>query len=267
MLYVNCLIFLCFIILCILFYNNLNRELYTNVPSPYFFDKCYIINLPETKIGSNRWNRIKNIHPFSEKGERFNGIYGKTYNYTNELKLNIIKKKWDYGKWKTRGKQSQIINMSDSEIGVALSHYNIWNYMIKKNIQSILVVEDDATRIAPNFMEKCNYIMKKVPDNWDIILFGFWCHMGNDGTKINDDVWKVNNFCLLHCYLINIKGANKLMNELPINMPVDSWLSSKSNKINIYRHNFIRSYKQSNPSSILIRQGIIDKQNINTNNF
>ena len=49
-------------------------------------------------------------------------------------------------------------------------------------------------------------------------------------------------------------------------MPLDSWISSKSNQIKIYRHTFSRNNKYK-PSSLLIRQKRDAKQIVNTNNY
>ena len=159
--------------------------------------------------------------------------------------------------------------MTPSEIGVALSHYNIWKKLENKNMynKGILVIEDDASRISKDFIKKFNLIMKNVPHDWDIILFGFTCHKGNKGKQINKIIWKVEDFILLHCYLINPKCFKKIKNLLPINAPLDTWLSQKSDVLNIYRHNFISNKKAKNPSSKLIKQRGEDKQNVNTNNF
>ena len=89
---------------------------------------------------------------------------------------------------------------------------------------------------------------------------------GDNGYKINKDFYKVKDFALTPCYLISLNGANKLLKLLPIDRPVDSWLSHVSNKINIYRHNIIRPYSKY-PSSSLVRQSTIKSQIAHTNNF
>ncbi len=80
------------------------------------------------------------------------------------------------------------------------------------------------------------------------------------GSKFTD------NFVLLHSYLITYEGAKKLLSQIPINMPLDSWISSKSRKINIYRHNLAKNQSW-RPSSLLIRQQRDAKQIVNTNNY
>lgn len=257
-------------LLCIIFLKNKkeNFEVNTNNQLEKFkkiFSKCLIINLPETKIGQERWQKIKRIYPLNHIGKKFNGVYGKYYDYNPEIEQGIVTKKWDFGKWKYG--ISDKINMSDPEIGVILSHYYIWDSIERNNLESIMVIEDDASKLSKDFIPRCLETMDYVPNDWDIILFGFACHKGNKGTQVNNVIWKVEDFILLHCYLINKKAVKKIKKMLPINMPLDSWLSSKSNKLNIYRHNFVKSKRAKNPSSRIIRQAGLDKLNINTNNL
>jgi GR25 family glycosyltransferase involved in LPS biosynthesis len=157
--------------------------------------------------------------------------------------------------------------MSEGEIGISLSHYYLWKNMIINNIQTCLVLEDDARNVHSNFEDIFINTMNNVPLDWDIVLFGFWLHRGEKGKKINNNIWKVKDFVLAHCYLINIKCVKKLMSLLPINEPLDTWLSSQTDNINIYRHNILRIQNSKRPSSSLIRQIIIKKQIKNTNNW
>ena len=57
------------------------------------------------------------------------------------------------------------------------------------------------------------------------------------------------------------------MNEIPINMPIDSWVSSVSDKVNIYRHNYINP-NNGKPIGNLILQNLQLKSEIShTNNW
>ena len=233
-----------------------------NLNHQTFFDKCFIINLEKTSIGQRRWKRIKSTAPFDRFGERFPGVDGKAKkSFAQEISANILRDKWDHGLWQSK-QQSHMVPMSQGEMGIIMSHYGIWKQMLKKEIGSVLVLEDDASKVAPDFMEKVYETMRNIPADWDIVLFGFWCHDNEKmGKKVNDKIWKVESFVLMHCYLINMKGARKLMGMLPIDKPLDTWLSSKSDEINIYRHNYLSK----NRSSRLIRQALVDKHNVNTN--
>ena len=67
---------------------------------------------------------------------------------------------------------------------------------------------------------------------------------------------------MLHSYIISRKGAKKLLNLLPINMPIDSFISNNSDTINIYRHNYVK-----NNHSYLISQNFETGQIVHTNNL
>lgn len=259
--YINLLIIILIIIILII-----NRIKSIENFGNYTHDKCYMINLKETKEGKKRWNIIKNHNYWKNIDiERVSGINGNKINIDDYEKKNIIKKVWNYGKWKNN--DDEYIKMSNGEIGCCLSHLKVWNKIVKNNIKKTLILEDDPIIIGKNLNRRLKLIMKYVPNNWDIILIAFWLHKGDEGKKINKYIHKVKDFALTPCYLISLKGAKKLIKLLPFDKPVDSWISSKSNKINIYRHNFIRSYKSKTPSSSLIRQSTIKSQIEHTNNF
>ena len=231
----------------------------------------YVINLKETDEGQRRWKAIKNIPEFKGKLQRFSGIYGKRYNPSNEIKNNIITSSWNYGKWKYNNK-NLYVKMEYGEIGVALSHYKLWKKISNMDKNSkILILEDDAIRLAPNIQQYVSYYMSQLPSDWDIFLLGFWLHKGDDGEKINKDISKVKSFVLMNSYIITPKGAKKLLKRLPINAPLDTWVSMQSEYINIYRHHmtyrdlFLREKRL--PRSILVRTKSKKSQIKHTNNW
>lgn len=233
-------------------------------PLSNLINKFYVINLSETSEGRRRLKVIKQHNILSKYIERFAGIYGKTHNYNNEIKRGIIQKSWDFGKW--HGDNSKMIEMTDGEIGVSLSHYYLWKKIVDEKIPVTMVLEDDGIDLHPHFEELVIENMKYLPEDWDVFLLGYWLNKGLNGKKINEKIYKVDDFVLAHCYLITYEGAKKYLNSLPINMPLDSWMGNKSNYVNIYRHNFARN-KKYKPSSLLIRQKRDAKQIVNTNNY
>ena len=75
----------------------------------------------------------------------------------------------------------------------------------------------------------------------------------------------------MNSYMITPKGAQKLLEKLPINAPVDTWVSLQSHYVNIYRHHmtyrnmFLQEKK--NPRSILIRTRSQKSEIKHTNNW
>jgi len=235
-----------------------------NKKKAYPYDITFVINLTETAEGRRRWDIIRKIKKFHNV-HRFPGVYGKKYNYIKELENGIITESWDIGKWK--GQDSKIIVMDKGEIGINLSYYKLFNKIVKDNISTALILEDDAINLDPNFETILNEHYSLLPDDWDIFLLGFWLHQGDNGYEvIPGKIHKVRDFVLLHSFIISNRGAKKLLNHLPIDMPMDSWISKWAHiDINIYRHNYIQTSK--NPTSKLIKQKRHAKQIKNTNNW
>jgi GR25 family glycosyltransferase involved in LPS biosynthesis len=237
----------------------------TNTKTTHPYDITFIINLNETAEGRRRWNIIRKIKQFHNI-HRFPGVYGKKYNYIKELENGIINESWDIGLWKDQ--ESKIIIMDKGEIGINLSYYRLFNKIVKDNIKTALILEDDAIDLDPNFENIVNEHYKLLPEDWDIFLLGFWLHRGDNGHEVvPGKIYKVRDFVLLHSFIISNKGAKKLLNHLPIDMPMDSWISKWAHiDINIYRHNYILQDRV-NPVSKLIRQKRDAKQIKNTNNW
>ena len=54
--------------------------------------------------------------------------------------------------------------------------------------------------------------------------------------------------------MLTLTGAKKLLALGTINMPLDTWISSNSKFLEIYRHTYINDTNLLNPSSALIWQ-------------
>ena len=230
--------------------NQNNKDSLLDIKTHHIFDKSYLINLETTKLGKRRWNQFRKKNFYYPYTTRFNGINGKLYDFQNEIKNNIITTEWDYGKWKN--KKSKIISITKGEIGVSLSHYYIWKHIVDYSYNIVLIQEDDSV-CDINTDIIVSDLIPNLPSNWDIFLLDFWLHSGNNDTQVNENIWKVKDFVLMNCYIINLKGAYKLLKNLPISKPLDTWLSKLSDKINIYRHNHINKNWDS-PKSSLVKQ-------------
>ena len=215
----------------------------------------YIINLDVTEEGKRRLPIIQGIFP---NAKRFPATYGKNFDFTPYYD-SVLTKTWDHGKWKT-GK-SNMIEMSDGEKGIIMSHYNLWTKIAKEK-EPHIILEDDASGVNSNTQIVLDEILETLPKDYDIYLLGF---IDLEPINITNLHSKVKSFVLLHSYIITPEGAKKLLEQLPINMPIDTWLSSISDKINIYRHNFGNMGKKNRFIGRLITQKRNEKQIVNTN--
>jgi glycosyl transferase family 25 len=64
------------------------------------------------------------------------------------------------------------IKMPNGAIGCSMSHLKLLETALEKNMEHILIVEDDITFLNPSlFIEQFNKCITKLDNNWDVILF------------------------------------------------------------------------------------------------
>lgn len=236
----------------LVFPKSIQEHFSEQIKFPY---PTYVINLEETQEGKDRLPIIQGIFP---DAKRFPATYGKKFDFKPYYD-SVLTKTWDHGKWKSN--ESNIVEMSDGEKGVLMSHYNLWTKIAKEK-EPHIILEDDAIGVNSNTQMVLKEILETLPKDYDIYLLGF---IDLEPINITNLHSKVKSFVLLHSYIITPKGAKKLLEQLPINMPIDTWISSISDKINIYRHNFGNSGKKNRFIGRLITQKRKEKQIVNTN--
>ena len=218
---------------------------------------CFIINLTETDEGRRRWTIISSKYP---NAQHWKGCYGKEYDMEPEIANGVLTPDWDWGMWKHG--QSKIIQMTPGELGVIISHYGLWKKIADGN-EPVLILEDDAIKTDGSSQSRIDLIMSDLPSDFDIYLIGY---LDLKPRPFNDSIHnRVDEFVLMHSYVVSPKGARKLLDSLPVNMPLDTWISSLSDKLKIYRHNFYSIGKQNRLSSLIISQKREAKQIENTN--
>lgn len=205
------------------YYTPLKKEL-----NKVLCDEMYLINL------DRRPDRLKKTM----------GIL-KDYNYNNVVRFKAIDSSTftddeisSYTQFYARNpiydnKRTEHHQLSRGAIGCYLSHLELWKDMTKNKKEKIVVFEDDTLpTINKNEIYK---LLEKVPEDWDIILFG---GIYRDYNHVFDEIYKLNSFFCTHAYIIrNTKNVEKLITEaLPMDMQIDSYLSklSKEGKLNIY---------------------------------
>tara|TARA_Y100000389_G_scaffold24325_3_gene21025 strand:- start:10092 stop:11045 length:954 start_codon:yes stop_codon:yes gene_type:complete len=104
--------------------------------------------------------------------------------------------------------------------GCFLSHVGVYNEFMKSDKPYCLIFEDDAEFKTSTFKQDVNRHMGNVPDDWDIVLFGFHTaddlHYGkNQDTFLKDNIFhNLEHFTGLHGYLINKRSCAKLMEKV-----------------------------------------------------
>ena len=221
--------------------------------------KSYIINLEKDKnkydLCLKRLQKI-NLNP----PERFDAIYVKDEydDYIKSITYPSVQYTIKYG----RNAHNNI--GSKGAIGCYLSHIALWKKLLESDQDMFLIFEDDVdlNNNIDNLMVKTNdYINTINKKNWDVIFLGYSLIslLNNDIQDIPDDKYKITNIIYgLHAYIINKKGATKLLEKaLPIVDQLDSYMSYMAimRDVNMYK-----------PTELLFIQNNIKASSIQTDN-
>ncbi len=190
-------------------------------------DKIFIINLPQR---IERLEKIKNLLQKLDfdNYEIYNAIDGKNL---SESKINDLLSITSLNSLYTQAQNHKDIR-SKGAIGCYLSHYNLWNEMIKRNYDNVLIIEDDA-ETDNNYHEIISFI-NSIPNNYDIALlswFNLWFDKleNKKNIKVINEYWrqyKSINIFGTAAYMLNKNGAKKLIkNAMPINYQVDAYIN------------------------------------------
>jgi len=175
------------------------------------FQEIYCINL-ERRI--DRWN--ESLNEFDKHNlnvKRFNAFDG------NEL--------------------HPLSGLNSGQLGAIYSHRGILQYAKENNLNSILILEDDV-QFDENVNQKFLSIYERVPDDWDVILFG-GNHSGNNPwskgtlTQVADNVFRVTYSLALHCYAVKSTVYDLAIDTLSkMNNTNDALFAEIQSQINCY---------------------------------
>ena len=118
-------------------------------------------------------------------------------------------------------------NMTEGEIGCALSHYFIWKKIIDEGIGRVLILEDDFVICDEHVVNKINQIKIE----YDFVYLGRK-KMSNKNEERYDIIVKPEFSYWTIGYIITLEGAKKLYNNTYINnlIPVDEYIPIMYNK-------------------------------------
>lgn len=227
------------ILLVFIYTNKDSQEYFTNIKNSNSelnvddFD-IYLINMDKN---TDRLNKFTNNYNMTDlilkKFKRFSAIVGKDLNlieFTSPVGYKQILET------EKTGYRKHHYDITRGAVGCYLSHLSIYKKMIDNNSKYCLIFEDD-TKIATDFYSRLEYGISKIPQDWDIFLLGVMCLK----CDIDKDYIKITRFWGLHSYMINRKGASKLIEYLdkPISKQIDADISLliKRGILNVYAIN------------------------------
>jgi len=177
-------------------------------------DKVFVINLEKEKERLQAFDKQMSKNKINY--ERFNAVEG----------VKVLKD----------DRLSDYCNTfcTDGMKGCALSHRSIWETMVKNGYRNIMICEDDAM-IPDTFDRDFQNVYYHIPKDYDILYLGclFGCKddsslnklvtkvNGYEPQDVNDKVVEVKGTVGLHCYILSLEGARKLVQH-PITFHIDA---------------------------------------------
>ena len=102
--------------------------------------------------------------------------------------------------------------LKKGEIGCSLSHWNCWSYIVKTNVGTSLILEDDVT-FLDGFTTKLESTLNKLNNhhpNWDLLYLGREPLQRDE--YVCDGIVKPGYSFGTFAYMITYNGAQKLLN-------------------------------------------------------
>ena len=197
--------------------------------------RTFVINMDKDV---ERYNKIASYYHNSDLSElpleRYSAVVGKNVEPSDWLTDDAIS---DFNQVLNNGHRTHHYQLTYGGIGCFLSHYNLAKQLLseKKNVDAYIVFEDD-TAIPRNLLSHIEKNISELPEDWDYLLF---YTIRANGEPITNKLNKLKSFWGLNGYIINKKGARKLVEETNANKidgQIDSYLSRmiQQNKMNVY---------------------------------
>lgn len=108
-------------------------------------------------------------------------------------------------------KGGYIIKMA--QVGLALSHYMVWNVCLQHGDDSFLILESDS-EFPENWKSKLDQAIADAPEDWDVILAGNSNCSDKPQTHIKGEIYEVKYPFCTHAMLIRFKALQTLIESV-----------------------------------------------------
>jgi len=196
--------------------------------------KAFYINLDKnTKRNKDFLASYKKSDMHDVGLTRFNAILGKTVNFESWLTPDAIEELHQTEETKERIYHYQL---TYGGVGCFLSHYMLAKQLLEDDSVDYYIIFEDDVSLLNKSLSIIRHYLRTAPDDWDIIQFAK-ARIANYTRQGAFN--KPSGFWGMYCYLINKKGAQKLVDEVQSNRidgQIDAYLSrmAQQKKINIY---------------------------------
>lgn len=225
----------------------------SNGQLPPIFDEINFYSCINLAERPDKWRafqkRAAYVHPnFAKLVKRFDAVNGKQMLSEGRYDENYVKLDWDAS---LNAKYSPKIRpgpktMTAGEVGCALSHVELWKTLASQESSPetnavMMVLEDDAVFSSAGgknrFAEVLTQAMKSLPSEWDMLYLGFSSrgerqYLETKTTKEKPpesqytvELYQPEYGYHTHAYLITKRAALTLLDNLPVQGPIDVWLA------------------------------------------
>jgi glycosyl transferase family 25 len=139
--------------------------------------------------------------------------------------------------WIKQGKAAYGCRLNRGQLGCYDSHVRVWEYIVKQNLQTTLILEDDAniryTHATYKSIRDGLDEAKQLNIQWDLFYLGR--SRLDIHTKYSSKLVKPKGCCGLFAYVLTLKGAKLLLeHSKPYRIPVDVLVANlhDSNRLN-----------------------------------
>ena len=170
----------------------------------------YFINLD--RATRRRDNVYKQFKDQGLNGQRFPAVNGQEIHLDDPSYQSYLRHmKWWYEKDHKR----------KGHFACFLSHMKIYETFLQSDKEYCLIFEDDVEFLNKTFKRDVMNHMRHVPEDWDIVLFGYHIDdsdrrvkKGNAGSRLIHNILNITYFTGLHGYMINKRSAQILYSHL-----------------------------------------------------
>ena len=175
----------------------------------------FVINLERNR--QRREFALQKLADLGLKGEIFPAVDGKT------LDLNELKSKAVYDDAVAHDKFSR--SLSRGEIGCSLSHLRLYKKIVDEDIDTALILEDDAM-FVDDVRKQLTGLLGRLPSDSDLVQLIYEC---KDHSPIAPGLVRFHSRSCMPVasagYLIRKSGARKMLAEgYPVRYPADSFI-------------------------------------------
>ena len=188
------------------------------------------LNVPAIFINLDRRpDRLKHclaqLRPQFETLQRHSAIDGRYVDTIRETRLSPFYDLAENKRWDQNIRMLHTRRMSYGEIGCCISHRNVWELALGRNLPMVAIFEDDVLVHNRNFKTRVRNALNALPHDWDVLYLGYMNTNGiGESVKGTDSLRKVTFLFGAYAYIVRNKGLKILAGQLPIDRPIDNFL-------------------------------------------